>query len=188
MTIKFSPKYICRHAKDSNQTEIFDTETNKVIDSYTNFNIAYYECHQLNKKDPSYINCTLYKILEDKFKAPLNYYGSAYEPSLINDQRQARWTLERQEQGFDSTELWSLFYTITKFILPRLKAFRDSPGGYPMFLNSEQEWQAIIDKMIWSFEEIEKDACVDVKDIVAHEERIKEGLNLFAQYFRHLWN
>lgn len=190
MTIKLWPKYICRHRKESEITEIFDTTTNVVIDEYNSFLRAEYESHQLNKKeDISYLGSPLCKILENKYTKPLNYFGCAYDPDLLNDQRQSRWAQERQEQGFDSTELWDLQITLAQFILPRLKAFKDNTGGHPLDITQE-EWVSSIDRMIWSFEQIVNDDNFKetLEERLAYNERIQKGLHLFAENFRSLWN
>lgn len=70
-----------------------------------------------------------------------------------------RWT-----RGFDDSELWSLDWTIAKFVLPRLKAFREmGKAGCPAeFLfgdgtdaeieAGQAHFMALVDKMIYAFE------------------------------------
>lgn len=68
--------------------------------------------------------------LEDQLvPAHLTTYGLS-DDCPENDARHAEWYQERTEQGFDSTEMWNLDGTISRFILPRLKYFRDNivPG------------------------------------------------------------
>lgn len=99
---------------------------------------------------------------------------------------QLRWKVvaffQRRIRGFDDSELWSLDYTILKFILPRLKRYRASnrigwPGPEAIFdikyedfqalsvpereiLNAQslEEWDRMLDKMIRAIElQIEHD-------------------------------
>ena len=37
--------------------------------------------------------------------------------------RRLKWFIQRRRQGFDERELWSLDYTIARYVYPRLKAF-----------------------------------------------------------------
>jgi hypothetical protein len=83
-------------------------------------------------------------------------------------------------------EVWDLGYTIAKFLTPRLKLFKEASaviGAYPSSL-SEKEWNEILDKLIWTFENY--DALLYSSD---SEQNIKleEGLDLFRKYFKELW-
>jgi len=101
-----------------------------------------------------------------------------------DDPRQEIWKKQREERGFDDTELWNLDATIAEFILPRLKRFRDIVVGYPGNLNSQDEWYAILDKMIKALEITTSNMkLLSNKDHDSQE----EGLKLFAEYFNHLW-
>ena len=53
-------------------------------------------------------------------------------------------------------------------------------NSYPHGFNNIEEWHEVVDKMIYSFEQIEKDSSDRVK--------IEEGLQLFAKYFEDLWD
>lgn len=115
-------------------------------------------------------------------KKPLNYHGFAFDEFFKADKRQARWTKERREFGFDSTELWGLEYTIAAFILPRLKQFAAAPGGHPGSLTYE-EWKDLLNEMVVAFEILVRD-----DDTTPEEDaKIERGLTLFAKWYRHLW-
>ena len=86
---------------------------------------------------------------------------------------------ERRKYGFELNELWSLDYTIIKFVIPRLKVFRERTIGFPAdfyYANPDEptqeelniihtggcpipteeasaRWMAVLDHMIWSMEE-----------------------------------
>lgn len=49
------------------------------------------------------------------------YYG--FDKMNGTDDREAKWKSEREERGFDDSELWSLGDTIVHFALPRIKRF-----------------------------------------------------------------
>lgn len=136
-----------------------------------------------------------------KHKKPLNYFGSAFDKpgSGMNKKylktkegkkdikrekkRQKKWKKQIKQRGFDDTELWSLDCIISQFILPRLKAFRQLGYSYPSNLETYEEWQKILDKMIIAFEiSVEQD--MNENNQLDYE----IGMNLFAQYHYSLWS
>lgn len=104
--------------------------------------------------------------------------------SLIDadDDRWDEFEEQRLKRGFDDSELWNLNSTITSFILPRLKAFRDETVSYPDGMTRE-EWESIIDEMIAAFELLEEDKCDSESN-----KKIEQGLNTFVKHFRGLWD
>ena len=115
----------------------------------------------------------------------------------------------RIRNGWDSSDTWSLQFTISKFVLPRLKRFKEvDKGGVPNKIYQEyrdpnkkvnenmklasEEWDKKLDKMILAFQRIidEDEDFHDFKDkkYWDKQEKIKEdGLKLFAEYFQDLW-
>ena len=83
-------------------------------------------------------------------------------------------------------EMWSLDYTLAKYILPRLKKFKEVCCGYPCPL-TEDEYEEILNKMIWSFDYIVKEEIHTIEEKEKLDKQCQEGLNLFAEYFRSLW-
>jgi hypothetical protein len=86
---------------------------------------------------------------------------------------------------YTAEDIWGLVDTIAKFILPRLKAFRNHSKGYPHKAKGLQQWDKILDEMIFAFEHY---ANFDIeprnrKDSI----RIDRGLYLFYEYFEDLW-
>ncbi len=77
---------------------------------------------------------------------------------------------------FDDTETYSLFNTIAKFTLPRLKRFKEVTDSHPTDMTFE-EWMIILDKIIESLEIISKD---DSSFSHEKEAKIKEGIDLFG--------
>lgn len=94
---------------------------------------------------------------------------------------------QREERGWDDTEVWNLDYSISSFILPRLKVFRKIHHGHPSNL-SENEWEEYLDKMILAFELNLSYEDLASDDLEEKESEIKEGLALFAEYFNQLWD
>ena len=136
----------------------------------------------------------------------------------------------------DDFDVWNADYTLALINHAVLKKFRES-GRYGVphlddtepdsneyendeyYEKREDEWNEILDKMIWSFDAIinsdeyedtfwivkpDYEGCKTAKDIynrvfhgetrakydieayIKHEEKIQEGLNLYAKYFKNL--
>jgi hypothetical protein len=122
--------------------------------------------------------------------------------------RRLRFLWQRLTRGFDDSVTWDLDGIFVKFILPRLKRFREieklGVPGKLCYLSPEDEnkltetendfyyskvhaqWNEILDKMILAFELIEKDE-LSIENYEEQNKKIEEGLNLFVQYFRDLW-
>ena len=104
------------------------------------------------------------------------------------------WKQKYITQGFSDEDTWSLDYTTAKYILPRLKRFKELTNSVPSSIYQEdirienqiEEWKKIIDKMILAFELVIKNGD---GDILTDEEynQIDEGLKLFAKYYLNLW-
>ena len=107
-------------------------------------------------------------------------------------------------------------YFLAEHICGALNQFKKAKRtGYPSDLNSMEEWDHIIDNMIFAFEQIRKnfarssysqyydkkhkenpnyDFLYDNvseairKDEDAYQDKIRQGLSLFAKYFQSLWD
>lgn len=111
-----------------------------------------------------------------------NYFGFMH--TLKSDDNRLDYFIEQHEKdGFDNTEIWNLYITISKFILPRLKRFKEYNCSFPPSLEPEQ-WENILNKMINSFELICKDDSNTKEEFII----IDEGLDLFKKYFFDLWD
>ena len=95
----------------------------------------------------------------------------------VSPERVEEYRRQRIERGFDDTELWNLDTTILKFVLPRLKRFRECTIGYPPEFKTLEEWQECLDKMIDNIDKI----------IKSEEDADYEGFELFKKYFFNLW-
>lgn len=82
---------------------------------------------------------------------------------------------------FKKQRAWNCYAHLAVHIANELKAFKKyNVNSYPHGFNNIEEWHGVVDKMIYSFEQIEKDSSDRVK--------IEEGLQLFAKYFEDLWD
>lgn len=81
-------------------------------------------------------------------------------------------------------ELWNLDFTLAKYILPRLQKFRSMERlGYPAKLNGEEEWNEILDKIIYAFKYvIEKDTLLFDHEVEKKmREKYEEGMACVAK-------
>lgn len=122
----------------------------------------------------------------------------------VEDDRYDGWKQQRLTRGFDDTELWNLDGTILQFIIPRLKAFKESVHGYPGNYDSFEQWKHDLDEMIWAMEYYdERENWPDFKkdehgnfikdengEFIPTEEysRAKNGWKLFCDNIFGLWD
>lgn len=131
---------------------------------------------------------------------PLNYYGFAFAKpgkgynkkylrtdegkKAVKKEKKAYKKLQKQliANGIDNSEVWNLDITLAKFILPRLKLLRKIRNGYPPNL-TDSTWKETLKKMENSFQ-------ITIDGTLCEDNRLQYtlGLNLFAQYFPHLWD
>lgn len=100
--------------------------------------------------------------------------------------------VHKKTRGYSYYDLLNLDCTIADFVLPRLKAYKLENIGHPTNL-SQEEWDIILDKMIYSFESCSsKEAFKDdfefgSTEYSEHRKRVAEGLRLFGENFEALW-
>lgn len=128
-----------------------------------------------------------------------NHDKFCFSIDCTDDENRLKYLKQRLESGFDDTETWNLDMTIANFLIPRLERFKELCNGYPETedCKSFEEWQAIIDEMIFAFRYGSDDSALyegtpmwEIRDKEVLEkinERIRRGLDLFAKHFRGLW-
>ena len=82
-------------------------------------------------------------------------------------------------------DTFNLDYNISKYILPRLKIFKETHMTFPPNL-TEEEWNNILDKMILAFELTTRENGIRIWS-EEESKQIDEGLNLFREWFMALW-
>lgn len=112
----------------------------------------------------------------DDLKGQYSYYGHAHTLPE-NDDRLPEMRKQREERGFDTSELWSLDHTIASFILPRLKVFHNA---YVEDVDAQKDMALIIQ----AFELLASDEFNYDEEQYA---TVQKGLMLFAQYLPGLW-
>ncbi len=109
---------------------------------------------------------------------------------------------QRRTRGWSDDEIWSLDYTIAKFVLPRLRGLREVKQGVPFGAYrpedlktheiseeaqayAEANWDWMLGEMIFAFEFTLEDCEWRFDD--AQRARRDVGMKLFAEHFGSLW-
>lgn len=110
----------------------------------------------------------------------------------------------------DKHDTWSMDHTLAHIILPMLVQLKGNNHGFPANLE-EQEWDDIMDEMIWAFEQKCRDhwaddyygdyvedqkngsmvgsfEWIDHEGLKTHQERMSNGFRLFGKYYESLWD
>lgn len=96
-----------------------------------------------------------------------------------------KWFSQKLFRGWSDPELWDLGNTITRFALPRLKAFKENcKHSYPASVKSEKEWYKIINEMIWGLEKTLADVPLKKKEL----NRMETAMALVGKYLFTMWD
>ena len=97
-----------------------------------------------------------------------------------------RFWFQRRRRGWDDSDTWSLDGVIARFVLLRLRRFRELRGCHPSDMAAEQ-WNAMLEDIIYAMEVCADDdrnyGCDDGTDW----DRVHKGLDAFGSRFRDLW-
>lgn len=101
--------------------------------------------------------------------------------------RSLHFVWQRITRGWSDDETWNLDHAMCTWLLPRLRRFRElGTGSYPGRLETCEEWEAILDHIIWAVEQHSMD---DWHLHLPEEERpkVQEGLELLGKWLPALW-
>ena len=120
-----------------------------------------------------------------------NVNFSCIDETDKDPKRLEKWKLQRDERGFDDTELWNFDLTIANFILPRLKVFREQTEGFPSKFNTIEEWYQILDEIIEGLElyknKFDWDMKTDQNILNLYSAKSKKAFRLLGEYAQDLW-
>ena len=92
------------------------------------------------------------------------------------------------EASINPKELVSLDTTLSTLMLPYLKAFKASAQGYPSKLESEENWRAVLDEIVWALDaKASGEYWAWNKNQMANFERHQKGMELLGKHFSDLW-
>ena len=120
--------------------------------------------------------------------------------SFIGKCRKLKWRCQRFIRGWADEDTWDIDWWFIKTLSPMLKKFKEDNDSNP-FKFSEEEWDTILDNMIYYLEGMNEEGAVnqlygeganltveDYKEISNHMTHSKEEFfKLFTQYFYDLW-
>ena len=91
--------------------------------------------------------------------------------------------------GYRASDVYGLYYRHAQWCLKRVSILRKTTRSYPMGL-TEYEWDEILFKICLAFHIIvESDETIEEKyHSDRAQEQIKEGLELFAEWYNSLWD
>lgn len=130
--------------------------------------------------------------------------------------RQRKKWLKKHGKYVPYSDLWNLDITIAKFVLPRLKKFKEEDDGCPRSeeMDTPEKWDEALYKMILAFEYVvsqddwwlddpkynyiraeskyDDEYVTKIRNSYLTEDKrrqaaINEGLQLFTNWFRYLW-
>jgi len=133
---------------------------------------------------------TVEKIIRKKYSKSL---WKLSRPMYLTpkDKRYKKHKLKLQKYGFSDSETWSLYNPIAEFTIPRLVRFRKINIGYPGNFKSIDEWNVLLDDMIfafvWALENEDWPEVLNKTEEKKHWVRYRKGMRYFTQYFMHLW-
>lgn len=125
-----------------------------------------------------------------------DFYYSTNNSRKLMIKRLFKFNYHNIRYGFSPHETWDLRSTFAKFLIPRLKYFKEHLHGHPGNITYD-EWLIILDKIILAFElhqRLDNDDEFELSLIKNKEENIKinnqiqEGFNLFSEYYFNLWD
>ena len=111
------------------------------------------------------------------------YITELISDNIYNIRKFFLYRYQKITRGFGDNELWDFDTTIATYMIPRLKRFKELQHGYPANLK-EEEWNEILDQIIYSFELKLEDKCFEEE----YRKDYELGLVYFAKYFDHLWD
>lgn len=117
-----------------------------------------------------------------------NFFSTAVHSYIFHPFRHLVQRLTRHNITCEHT--YSTYYNLAPIIVRYLKAFNEdnnmSYPGMPEEVDTMEKWKAIVDKMIWSFDQISHEEDVFPQDEEWYK-KVQEGIDLFAKYYLHLW-
>ncbi len=98
--------------------------------------------------------------------------------------RAIKFLWQKITRGWADDQTWSLDCSLPKYIVPRLKRFKELKVVTPYGM-TDADWDTILDKMIAAFEFFGgEERWLDArKEYKKHQ----EGIDLFAKYYAALW-
>lgn len=104
--------------------------------------------------------------------------------------RKIKCFIQRGIRGYSNEDLWSFDYYLSGVIANGLKDLKKMAHGYPGELESMEEWQGILDKIIDGFDYYHKNQFEvgNKEEIDEMYKRLNKSFDLFKKWFSGLWD
>ena len=101
---------------------------------------------------------------------------------------------QRTFRGYSDLEVWSLDTSMAAYLLPRLRALKETTHGYPHDL-TEELWDKYLAEMIWCLDRYLSEEYSDFNEEessanqrIADKKRIQAGFQLIGLQWMNLWD
>jgi hypothetical protein len=81
--------------------------------------------------------------------------------------RTIKWGWQRATRGYSDYDTWNLDVYYSNMMIASLGQFRAETKGYPGYMNSIEEWYAILDKIIFLLKQANEDEPLEEKNELA---------------------
>jgi len=95
------------------------------------------------------------------------------------------WFMQRGLRGYSDYDVWDFDDYLSKVIRDGLTNLKNNSNGHPGELKSMEEWQGILDEIIWIFK-VDKEQILKLSP--EEKKRYNKGWKLFQKYFYNLWD
>ena len=97
--------------------------------------------------------------------------------------RKIKYTYQRAKHGYTDIDTWNIDVWFLDIMPKILKQYKENLHGYPTVLNSQEEWENIIERMIFLLSEMNENNCTYVNpyekeflsNIENHLEKVNHG-------------
>lgn len=108
-------------------------------------------------------------------KNKLNIFTNGYMPwypqnwwnNIKHFFRTIKWGWQRATKGYSDYDTWNLDGYYSNMMIASLSQFRAEVIGYPGYLGNIEEWNAILDKIIFLLKQANKDEPLEEKNELA---------------------
>lgn len=97
----------------------------------------------------------------------LPWYPSNWWSNIKYFFRSFRRAWQRVIRGYSDSDLWNLDIYLSNLMITSLTQFRTETLGYPGYMNSEEEWYAILDKIIFLLKQASEEEPLEEKNDLA---------------------
>lgn len=113
-------------------------------------------------------------------------------PRVIREFRfEVKMRYQMLTRGYTDRNVWNMYHDVAKLNIKLLTELRNSHFGSPSNL-TEAKWNKVLDKMILGFQSVIDIENLEVnytsKEYKKLEKQRKEGMELYVEYYRDLWD